>query len=57
VLHEGRGVVEGKAPDRLTYRLGRRADGTFRETWRDDERLGGEPDPVVEWSEEDDPTE
>jgi len=31
--------VEGVAPDALTFKVGRREDGTFREVWRDDERV------------------
>jgi len=38
-VHEGRVSVEGVAPDALTFKVGRREDGTFREVWRDDERV------------------
>jgi hypothetical protein len=52
VLHEETSAIEGRAPDRLTYRLGKRRDGTFRETWRDDRKIEGEPDPILDWSED-----
>ena len=48
-VHGGRAKVVGTAPWDLLFLLGRREDGTWREAWRHDERIAGEPDPVVAW--------
>ena len=42
-IHEGRARMEGEAPHALTFKVGRREDGTFREVWRDDERVDDGP--------------
>jgi hypothetical protein len=43
VVHGGRARVEGVAPDGLVFKVGRREDGSWREVWRDDERVDGGP--------------
>jgi hypothetical protein len=51
-VHGGRARVEGRAPDALTFKVGRREDGTFREVWRDDERVDAGPEPDIHRREE-----